>query len=876
MRLLQVVTTDSRLLDLHPQVSVVSDVDPATRAHLTSVVRGLARQEAVGQGLVEAHGILFDLEPDLLGLLAPGRADVDPVIRATDLPGLEVEDEPLLRARAAFADVLERLSAAVAAREGAQDELEAAASARAEAAEAVASATASLEAARQAAGRRQAAEQVATERAEAEAVAARRADEALQAAEAALAAAVHGRAEAEGRVAAASATVARLGAEREALQLEERQAAERLDEAGEAALGSAQEALAAIEADLAGARRREPGPAPPAGSGEEPERDLDDTPTPAALVARVALLDELLAELVELDRASVAEALDGLRTEPPLVSSSEAAALAEQLELVDPPIARVEATGPPEVTAEEAAAATERLERARAALADAEDAARSHAVDPQDAAELEAAHEALHDALERAEARVAGRRARGQVDRLRAEEQAVLDRLGFLSFAEYLMGTGAAHRDARAEAALAQAQAELEAAEAAADEVEVRRAAVLDHAARLEHRRQLLEAAAQLLGRAVEDGDDVVAALRDHRVPARSQAVQARELAGALAGVGVDVGDADELDPEDLALVAEAWLEEAAAAEDRRAELVATRADVEASLAALRAGGDGSSPSPPSEAGSGVATADGQARASATDDELRRARERAMEAVAAAEARVEAHATARAAVDAAAADRRLVEAALLDAEEEPRLAEDAQREAEEREAEAREVLAALVAEADARGPDLGADVPRSSSAPDALPDLDAARAALAAAEAALAAADEVHDRARRVQEATARELATLEAEGEAAAHELEGLEDARRAQGATGAATPDADELEWYLMARIAAQRSVTVAGSAPLLLDDPFSHLGDDDVHHLLGRLERMAETVQVIVVSDHPAVTAWAQTAGEARAAVVTPVAV
>lgn len=878
MRLLQVVTTDATLLDLHPQVSVLSDVDPATRAHLTSVVRALARQEAVGQGLLEAHGILFDLEPELLGLLTAGQADVDPVIRATDLPGLEVEDEPLLRARAAFADVLERLAAAVASKERAEDGLEAAASARTEAAEAVAQAAAALEAAQEAASRRRAAEQAATELAEVQAVqaeaAARRADEALQAAEAALEAAVSGRADAEARVAAAAAEVARLGAEREALRLEEQQAAERLDERSGADLASAQEALSAVEADLAHVSRREPStePAAVAGADDEPEPDLGEAPTAAALVARLALLDELLDELVELDRSPVAEALAGLRTESPLVSSTEAAALAAQLELLDAEIAHAEETGLPEVTAEEAAAASERLQQARAALTDAEDAARSHAVDPTDAAELEAAHEALHDALERSEARVAGRRARGQVDRLRAEEQAVLDRLGFLSFAEYLMGTGAAHRDARAEAALTRARVELEAAEAAADEVEGRRAAVLDHAARLERRRQLLEAAAELMGRPVADGDDVAGALWDLRVPARSEAARAGELADALAGAGVDLGDADELDPEDLALVAEAWLDEAAAAGDRRAELAATRADVEASLAVLGAEGEGSSPSP----ASGPTAPDGEARAATTEGELRRARERAAAAVAAAEARVEGHAAAVAAAAAAAADRALVEAALVEAEEEQRVAEVAQREAEEGEAAARQALASLAAEIGDPGPDLGAADPRSDPPPAQLPDLDAARAALAAAEAALARAHDAHDQARRAREAAVHELATREAEGEASARELEVLEDARRAVGSTGVAAPDAEELEWYLMARVAAQRSVTVAGSAPLLLDDPFGHLGDDDVNHLLGQLERMAETVQVIVVSDHPAVIAWAQTAGEARAAVVTPVAV
>ena len=91
------------------------------------------------------------------------------------------------------------------------------------------------------------------------------------------------------------------------------------------------------------------------------------------------------------------------------------------------------------------------------------------------------------------------------------------------------------------------------------------------------------------------------------------------------------------------------------------------------------------------------------------------------------------------------------------------------------------------------------------------------------------------------------------------------------AQG-TGTATP-AEELEWYLLARLAAQRSVSVAGSVPLLLDNALRGLATDEVSHLLGRLERMAEAVQVIVLSEDPVAASWAEAAGPARAAVVSP---
>src|SRR5690606_30564405 len=108
-----------------------------------------------------------------------------------------------------------------------------------------------------------------------------------------------------------------------------------------------------------------------------------------------------------------------------------------------------------------------------------------------------------------------------------------------------------------------------------------------------------------------------------------------------------------------------------------------------------------------------------------------------------------------------------------------------------------------------------------------------------------------HDALQRFERAE-HEVADLSAQGEQAAAELERLQE--RPGPTPDAPPPDPAELEWYLVARLAAQRSVSVAGSAPLLLDDPFTGLSDSHVRHLLDRLERVAETVQIIVVSDHP----------------------
>ena len=82
-----------------------------------------------------------------------------------------------------------------------------------------------------------------------------------------------------------------------------------------------------------------------------------------------------------------------------------------------------------------------------------------------------------------------------------------------------------------------------------------------------------------------------------------------------------------------------------------------------------------------------------------------------------------------------------------------------------------------------------------------------------------------------------------------------------------------AEEIEWYLLARLAAQRAVCLGGSLPLLLDDALAGLDEDQLGHVLGRLERMADAVQVIVVSDDPLAASWALLAGQDRAAVVRP---
>src|SRR5947209_6474305 len=74
-------------LDLHPMMTVVSGLDTGARERLVEIIRDLpsGRDPGLG-GLVEAHGVLFDLSSETLGLFDL-HTDLDAVVRRTDLPG---------------------------------------------------------------------------------------------------------------------------------------------------------------------------------------------------------------------------------------------------------------------------------------------------------------------------------------------------------------------------------------------------------------------------------------------------------------------------------------------------------------------------------------------------------------------------------------------------------------------------------------------------------------------------------------------------------------------------------------------------------------------------------------------------------------------
>jgi DNA repair exonuclease SbcCD ATPase subunit len=139
-------------------------------------------------------------------------------------------------------------------------------------------------------------------------------------------------------------------------------------------------------------------------------------------------------------------------------------------------------------------------------------------------------------------------------------------------------------------------------------------------------------------------------------------------------------------------------------------------------------------------------------------------------------------------------------------------------------------------------------------------------------------ADDRTEREATVSDAQAA-LGRAEAEAAAARNELAQVD-----QRLEGAATDDdtgpvvtsvaaVEELEWYLLSRLAGQRALSYAGSLPFVLDDALRGVSGDGLTHLLGRLERMSSAVQVVILSDDNEIAAWADAIGSDRAVTLYP---
>jgi len=121
------------------------------------------------------------------------------------------------------------------------------------------------------------------------------------------------------------------------------------------------------------------------------------------------------------------------------------------------------------------------------------------------------------------------------------------------------------------------------------------------------------------------------------------------------------------------------------------------------------------------------------------------------------------------------------------------------------------------------------------------------------------------------------DLRVVELEIVAVDEQIADLEaDARSAGAGSPATTAEGlstvEATEWYVLARLAALRRISIAGSAPILIDDAFADLDPEDAVRLVARIGGMADAVQVMIMSDDADIATWAKSAGSERAGIVS----
>ncbi len=969
-------------VELHPNLTLIRGLEPGRREALADEIRRIPRAEAPVGGLVEAHGVVFDLTPASLRLLGLVDEDVDPVVGAADLPGHDdqadesaavlsaaraTRDERaarLDRARSVLTSVTQAQSALTAAiqESRSQDAVRADAVVRAT--------TALAEARRQrhdARSRREAIERDLADAAAAHAAL-------LDAHDAASDALHEARARHERAVEACADAAAAVRTAHDAVTSYERRVA--------AAHALVDEATSADDAPRNGTgghtadRPGDPPPDPGDGSGgpdagAEPDaggdsaaprslfgrssdvgpRRSDPVSAPAAsassgsATATVALAEELQLQSVDRRRDEVRSELDGLPASVPtgeirtardeLVGQGLATVnpeagdsrrlavrwrelVARRDELAADQPAQADATdgaasGDPGADIEEPsslAAARERLETARRGHEAAQQAANASATGPDDITALEAAHTAVLDAQERADSRFGGGKAQRRLAQARAEERQILDRLGFSTYADYMM-SGSSRFQNSADAAVldtaeralvaarrdfAEAWKEVHGTEAPSipcppqpvagaspspspdPEAEARRRAAAEAArqrteARAEVDAELASVRSQadaLLDRPA--GIDVAADLEAHARELGPEADRAGEqLGGLLAQQGIPVAD-EVLARGTLIEYADAWLDEQQSLAWRRAELEAELDQIDREAVRLHDALAAGRSRPRNGSGRAEPVTDAQVagRSGAGDDGKPGETDRLTEA--------------QQALD-----------EILRSGDRECLAEELERrqaDLEARNAEERRVAEELerylpaddgeVGEAADRRQEIEAALDRAvedeRAAATLVGDLEAEVAGtegsasheLAELEVRLDAVEQ--DRVRAEQEVVSAESELEQAEN--ALRTMESAEAERRLARAQDQLTKGSllEDIDWYLLSRLAAQRSVGAAGSMPLVVDAAFADLPATDANWLLGRLERMSGAVQIIVLDDRPEAVDWVGGLGAERGAVVS----
>lgn len=549
-----------------------------------------------------------------------------------------------------------------------------------------------------------------------------------------------------------------------------------------AGLKVARDELAGLERELRAPRVIDHGP-----ERREIEMRLDELITTADTLRRE------VRRLEEIDTAAVQQALAEVRDQPEVETEPHAGALelAGSLREIDEQLSVVE--GRLAAARAQITELTQRRDSAHDELVAAERALRAPELDPGVVDELERVHDEIFE-LDGRESRIGANRARRRLIELRAAEQTLLTKLGFETWAAYVMGVTSAeaeaeriHRHEVAKATYEFAEDELARAVSQPSDEPAERAGIVAR------RDELVRRATEILGPEAALDDALAARLEAHRVPVvrdDHDDDRSERLRQALIATGIDLPSRP-LSEAELADLADGWLGTMAALGPRLTELRDEHRGVEKEIDEMASKLE----SLPEQEVIEQEVPDDHpdlvsARAKVTDGEERLSRHRA--AVAAV------------------------------AELERRLEELSSRHAQ------------LTDRLDAN----------AVATTEAAQEVTAATGALASAEASAA------------QRAT--EAAEAAAEASRAA-----------ALAARGAVT--VENVEWYVLARLAAQRSLSFVGSVPLLIEDAFVDWPVTSLGDVLTRIERMSEVIQILYVTDDTEIVDWARHLGNDRARVV-----
>lgn len=818
MRILRLDLETGDELDLHPYVTVLGGLDPGAQSRIIDSFSRIARGDVEGlSGLLEAHGMLVEIDPvRVASLELPPDADV--VVEAEQLPGatlLAAPDTESERDR----EMREQITSVEGDLARIDDEIH-------RVADQLDHRTAELDEARRALDEFAVTAHEAALRAvdEAESLARQRA---------------HGGrddpppappepspdAQRRERLASELAERRRRHDDFETLLDEERLGLLQLLEQLEAERATLDDLRAELADEASAAEPADPPPEP--GSEPEPAESLPD-------------------------RTAMAEVEQGIREvlagppEAETVPSLPAAALADQVaahrqrqreferELAERGL--------------DPGAVRARLAEARSVEAEAGGAATPRTVAPEDDREIERLHDEVIENVDKRTSRRHGREATRVYEAANAKLEVLLGRYGFPTYAAYLMDRtmptvdeGARQRHDEAQRLVAQLERELEEVVAAAESD--------PHARMLQaEREQLWSAAKELLG---ELPEDVEGALRRLRVPGHVEFDAPDRLRDRLRRLGVDVANA--ATTASLVELADQWLTDANAAHDRAEALASTPADD--GLPHVRLPG-----------GFTASEAKGANQVSSPLEQRVIEQETLVEELLQRSIELDAELTDRESEsERLAAEIAAIEVDLVSLDE----AHASSRAVEDE----REAAATASAEA------------ALETRTDSDPAVVSAREQAALTEARLQRHHGAVERVDRLHAAIGelrRSERSLIAERDSIRGDLEAMRAESSRLGGAGAPLPAVEwqlteegvgPIEWYLLGRVASLRSVSPAGSVPLVLNDAFRGLPSSEVESLCDALARIGETVQVIYLGDELAVTDWAQRQGLDHAAVVRP---